>query len=321
MGGLLNFLSPALTAGTEAASANVEGQREGSALLRAIGLQQAQLAKERAQTDKDAADAFLARRRGTVPMFGDAGYNDAKGAEAGAIEGGKTPALASRAQIMAPITTAQKVDEAKQLSPVTTQTAANTARAEAPVKVDTAVKIAEGEVPARVKVEREKLLSTPLNADENVATAHLPLIASALKTIRTLPDPTVRSTMAGQGGFWRNYLNTPQGQQFNQAATQAALSGAVATEGPRGAQKDRVEYFKKTYVPAAGDDDTTAEQKLTNLNLLMKSVKVKSGRGYDRIAPEERATIDGVLNGTPGASSGGNSSSANPFMSLPKAKP
>lgn len=143
-----------------------------------------------------------------------------------------------------------------------------------------------------------ELALTPLNPDETAATTQLPRMAQALQILKQLPGPSARQAMTSHGGFWRNYLNTPQGQQWSQAATQAALSGAVATEGNRGAQPERVEYFKNTYIPRAGDSDAVAEQKFQQFQNLIRGVKTKAGRGYDRLDPESRAVVDQFLGGS-----------------------
>ena len=54
--GLLDFLSPALTVATQAAGAQVKGQQDGSALLRAIRMQQADMDSKRSTVAKNNAE-------------------------------------------------------------------------------------------------------------------------------------------------------------------------------------------------------------------------------------------------------------------------
>lgn len=211
-----------------------------------------------------------------------------------------------------------KLKMAPQFASADSAKTVNTARGLVPVHVAQAVATKQAEQPIDVVTDSLKATHKPLNPDESTATLQLPRMIEALNTINKLPPPTARSALTGKGGFWRNYLNSPEGQQFNQAATQAALSGALATEGPRGAQPDRVEYFKKSYVPSAGDSDAVAEQKLTALRELARGVKIKAGRGYERIDPNTRTMIESAIAGQPAANAA--PASANPFMSLPKAK-
>ena len=302
LGGLL---SPGLTAATNTVSAYQGAQAKEGDKQKAEAIQQMQMQRQmREQVLKDAltqAQTTHALRQSAVLQLGDPTYNDAKAGEAGAVAAAQVAPHVDQAVKTAagtsPITTQTAINTAAGVSPITTRTAVNTARGEAPIKTAQAVATKAGELPYAIKEAEAKRDNAPLNADENTASVHLPMMASALKAIRSLPNPSARTAMTAQGGFWRNYLNTPEGRQFTQAANQGALSGAVATEGPRGAQLDRVQAFKKTYVPSAGNDDATNEQALANYLLLAKSVKMKSGRGYNRMDPETRALIDGVLNG------------------------
>lgn len=122
MGLLDGLLGPALTVGAQAANAQGQGQVQGSQLLRALRMQQAQLEHLGAQTDKERADTDLARHHNRAPVLGEAGYASAMADVAGQEAQAKVPAAVSEAQQTAPIKTAQEVAAAKGKAPIEVST-------------------------------------------------------------------------------------------------------------------------------------------------------------------------------------------------------
>ena len=183
MGGLMNFLSPALTTATQAAGANIQGKEQGSALMRQIMGQEAALAKTRAETEKTFADTNLANRHAGVPMLGDAGYNAAKAGESGAVEEGKTPGLVRREQLMAPIKTDQAINTARGVEPIHTEGAVNTARRIEPFKTQGAINTAKGVAPIKVQEAIDIASGTePLKA-KSAADAYASKPSDQIRTI------------------------------------------------------------------------------------------------------------------------------------------
>jgi hypothetical protein len=145
--GLLDALSGGLTAATTAASAQQQGQMQGSQLLRAMMMQQAQLAKEQAETKLAGEHANYFHRESATPRLGDPNYNDAKAGEAGAVAAATEPihtqGAINTAAGVAPIHTQQAIATARGVEPIHTQGAINTAAGTAPIKVNEATQIAE----------------------------------------------------------------------------------------------------------------------------------------------------------------------------------
>lgn len=72
-------------------------------------------------------------------------------------------------------------------------------------------------------------------------------------------DPTAWSQLT-KGGLFRNYANTPEGRQFNQAAEHFLTQTAFALSG-KTVRKDELERLKSVYIPQPGDDPATLQQK------------------------------------------------------------
>lgn len=148
---LLNGLSAGLTALSQGVAANNDGKEQGNALLR-------QIYAKRQEEELKAAQTANTWRQARQLQLGDPGYGAAKGEEAGAIEGGKTPALVDREKLILPVRTAGevakqtalipgKVQEQKALTPGLVQRAGQTAMAEVPAKVLTAKQTADYAAP------------------------------------------------------------------------------------------------------------------------------------------------------------------------------
>lgn len=226
--------------------------------------------------------AALAAHQNQAPVLGEAGYAPAKATEAGAVANAQIPA--------------------------------RNAETDYRIKGETAMQ--KELIPLRAAAEAQQfnlhLGVSPLNEQESDATTQLPMIARGLQILRSTKIPDARE-MAASGGHWfKNFLNTPEGRRWQQAASQVALSGAVAQEGNRGSQPERVEFYRNNFVPVAGDDDKTAMQKMASLNNLLRAIKVKSGRGFSRLPDDVQSQINGVIGtgmgsgSTAGAGLGGN---------------
>jgi hypothetical protein len=158
----------------------------------------------------------------------------------------------------------------------------------------------------------------PLNQDETYAAQHLPIVARSIGVIEKSLAPGIWQTLAHRN-LIGNYTLTPQGQQYNAAVDRAALSLAVTLEGPRGATPQRVAIVKQTYFPQPGDDESTKTDKVARLKDAVRNGKVKAGRAFARMAPQDRDVIEQFSGVTPDAAT--TSTAANPFASLiPAAK-
>lgn len=165
----------------------------------------------------------------------------------------------------------------------------------------------------------------PLNQDETYAAQHLPIVARSIGVIQQATAPGIWQTLAHRS-LLGNYTLTPQGQQYNAAVDRAALSLAVTLEGPRGATPQRVAIVKQTYFPKPGDDDTTKDDKVAQLKNALRNGKVKAGRAWEKMAPQDRSVIDQFSGDTPAGTPDQTvvgatpAPAANPFASLIPAK-
>jgi hypothetical protein len=314
--GILDGLSAGLTAATKAATGVQAGKREGSALLRAMQMEQVKADKERAEIGKITADTGLTNHRNRAPVLGEAGYNEAKGGEAGAIADAQVAphvrSAVETAEGVEPIHTRGIIAQAAGVAPIEENKQVNIARRVAPIRTAEAVATANGVVGAHIREaegkakaelpyklqekQAEQGFKQPTH-DEAYTASHLPRIASALGVIEKSTAPGAWQKIAERGMFG-NYTLGPEAQQYNAAVHRAALSLAVTMEGPRGATPQRVEMVKKTYFPAPGDDAETVKSKLAELRGAISSGITKAGRGYERMGPNDKAILARFLDGT-----------------------
>jgi hypothetical protein len=157
--GLLDAISGGLTAATQAAEGQQQGEMQGSQLLRAIMLQQATLAKEQAATENSRANTAFTLHRNQAPVLGDTTYNAAKAGEAGAVAGAVAPIhtqeAINTAAGVAPIHTAEAINTAKGTAPIKVKQAADTVNAETPGMVSRAGQVAQAELPAKLTLQQE----------------------------------------------------------------------------------------------------------------------------------------------------------------------
>lgn len=114
---ILDAIGGGLTAATKAATADVQGNIQGSQLLRAIMMQQAQQDHLRAQTAQAVAGTQHTLHQDKAPVLGEPGYAAAEGEVAGAKVNAETPGLVNREKLIAPVKTQEKVNEQGALAP------------------------------------------------------------------------------------------------------------------------------------------------------------------------------------------------------------
>jgi hypothetical protein len=108
------------------------------------------------------------------------------------------------------------------------------------------------------------------------ANAAIPELKAAGAIIDRFDDPSLMSQLSKKAGLFGNYMNTPEGRQFNQAITQFVTLSELA-KGNKRPTDAMMHRFHEIYAPAPGDDDATRAQKRQARATLIESVSQMGG--------------------------------------------
>lgn len=286
---LFNGLSAGLTALTQGVAANNEGKEAGNTLLR-------QIYEKRQDEELKAAQTANTWRQANQLQLGDPRYTAAKGAEAGAIEGGKTPAIVDRTKQLQPITTAGKVADQKALLPGEVE---KTGKIEA---VKQPYEMAKIDRTSSNTLSREKQLiplkeaaasrasdAKPTDSERGSA-AWAGTLAQASSILDHIGKPEVTASLLKKYGTWGNFLISPEGQAFNQAADQYVNAAQMATEGVR-FSPEKEKAMRQMSIPNGATDQSVVQQMSNARKMIARTAAIKAGRAKHEVHPDVRKAL------------------------------
>jgi soluble lytic murein transglycosylase-like protein len=126
-------------------------------------------------------------------------------------------------------------------------------------------------------------------ADERNAAGFASRMEQADKIMGQVGDPSWADMMAGRAGVVGNYLTSPKGQQFQQAA-QAWIRAKLRKESGAAIGKDEMEQEFQTYFPQPGDSPEKLRQKQEFRERETAAMRTSAGRAYTAPDPASGGT-------------------------------
>lgn len=114
--------------------------------------------------------------------------------------------------------------------------------------------------------------------------------------LKQFDNPEVLQRLASRGGMFTNWMNTPEGRQFDQAASQYIQNLIYAKSG-KGITAEEARKLYGTYIRLPGDDAATAAAKRAAREEAEASVGIIAGRALPLVAETEARTGHGDANG------------------------
>ena len=108
-------------------------------------------------------------------------------------------------------------------------------------------------------------------------------MSEAAPLLDILPPPTITATAKGSVPGVGNVLQSPENRQFNQAALNF-ITAVARKESGANIPDTEIETMSKTYIPMAGDDERTLEQKRRARESALRGLALSAGPQY-KLAP------------------------------------
>lgn len=187
-----------------------------------------------------------------------------------------------KAGLLAPIDVNKAIATEQGVGPIrsanaTTQ-AINTARGVAPIDVGKALAISHGEMPDKLAIAAASAANAggkPTDGQRQIA-ALVPEIRAAKETLSSMSNPTAFNTMLAKAGMFGNYLKTPEGQLYQQAANQFLNNLIYAKSGKTATDEERAALWH-TYIDEPGDNDSLKAQKAAARDLALEGLGISGG--------------------------------------------